>query len=508
MNKWEEDAGLIHPLERDSSLGLEELDWQARLIERLGEVRGWRESKGRVTRDLKKITRSGRSATFQQAKDQECASLNEIIIRFPSAPIYSIHRRREYQYRLAKRSNYHTLRVIRRPTPKGAEPEQLERLYVLHNGLNEVDRLNFYYELADYLLDPRSACILRPFPGHLTRSPFPLEYAETPLDRYLADAGDLFRQFLRFMLESQWFLSIIAPLPFYGVIPGVELLAPSGAQATGDRSETETLLKAILESWRMAYDYNDEQIEKGDAITQESVRDVIEGLRSLVGWRKPTERQPETIPSPENLRPSVHVVGYSIGGYVAQSVFFAWPYAVASCSPMFAGGALREISPTAFAHREEWQTVMHSLRYELESSMLEQRIRRDTVNGQETIAGVNANHYAFFDRMFNDVFLQDSRSFYRSRVSEYRSRMFFVMSGADPVISMESLLQSTPEKGIIMIVIPDVPHLPFRAGSEWKGFWFKEVAHILRRFARETTEGELADTLAKNWWTADYTRVL
>ena len=70
--------------------------------------------------------------------------------------------------------------------------------------------MGLYYRLASQLIaqGPETVCIVRPFPGHMTRYPFQA-FAETPLDLYLWDGSHLFRQFLRFMVETQWFLSAI-----------------------------------------------------------------------------------------------------------------------------------------------------------------------------------------------------------------------------------------------------------------------------------------------------------
>src|SRR4029079_14298159 len=100
--------------------------------------------------------------------------------------------------------------------------------FFLHNGLNETQRTGLYYELASYLIDQDrdTVCILRPFPGHLTRAASP-GLSETPLDHYLWDGLHLYRQFLRYMIETRWLLSTIVRCSNYRCVSGSGLLGES-----------------------------------------------------------------------------------------------------------------------------------------------------------------------------------------------------------------------------------------------------------------------------------------
>ena len=424
--------------------------------------------------------------------------LLECIIRFPSAPIYGIHRKREYLYKL-DRINYHTMRLLCRPSSDQARPaKRIERIYLFHNGLNEIDRFRFYYRLADLLMqDEHSACVIRPMPGHLTRCPFPGEYAETPLDRYLEDAGDLFRQFLRFMVETQWLLSALVPIPSYRVVAGLDLLGEN-SRVRASRANSHILAGEILKAWQSASEASPSNA-RGLTVDPKHIERSVDTIRDLIGWEHTQIRKNGRPPEDALPPPALHAIGYSLGGYLAQSVFFTWPFAVSSCTTIGSGGPLRDVALTAFAHPEEWQTVMYALKFEIGSAMLQRRIvRSPTKNGDYLIAGINEDYYGFFDRIFNEVFLQDFRGPYRQRVSEYGPRLLFVLGGRDPVISTRSVLESSPPEGINMMQIANLSHFPWEKEREWRDFWLPQVARVVGAFS-DHTEKILAKTLHKNW---------
>jgi hypothetical protein len=132
--------------------------------------------------------------------EQFACDLEESVLRFPSAPMNAFQRF-HHEPRMA---GMHTYRVLRRRDDGGP----VKRIFLMHNGLNEMDSLSLYYQLASQLVQrhPGTVCILRPLPGHLTRSPFQA-FAETPLDTYLWDGSNLFQHFLSYMLETRWFLT-------------------------------------------------------------------------------------------------------------------------------------------------------------------------------------------------------------------------------------------------------------------------------------------------------------
>src|SRR6185369_10837278 len=183
--------------------------------------------------------------------------------------------------------------------------------------------------------EPRTdvGCLICPFPAHLTRYPMVGKYAEKPLQRFITDPSDLFRQYLRFMVEMQWLLSALVPFSDYPVASGVPLLAKSD-QSAGGRCDTDLLSHAIYEAWTSIYDY----AQRGRRISDDDVHQSVATIRELIGWHHSPTR---LVDRDEHTRldpPQIHVVGYSLGGYLAQSVFFTWPFAVGSCSTVCSGG--------------------------------------------------------------------------------------------------------------------------------------------------------------------------
>jgi len=475
------DAKKIYQNERDANLSLH-TDWPPRLP-------GWNTQN----------SRNGKDGYHYRVIDMEKGrKILEAVVRFPSAPIYGLHRKYQYRYQMP-RINYHTLRILRRPFGKN-KPSKIKRLYLFHNGLNETEQMGFYHDIADFLMGKETdcACLIRPIPGHLTRFPFIRNFAEKPLDKYIADAGDLFRQFLRYMLESQWLYSILGSLPRYNVVNGLRLL---------EGHDDATLLgKNIYKDWKAAFDANKtREREAGVAIKRKEIPDIVNTIRYLVGWT-PSYTKNDGPPNPKDLEPRLHVMGYSLGGFFAQSAFFTWPYLIASCTTICSGGPLRDIAPTAFAHPEEWQTVIHALRYELANAMIAGNFRNP--KDKDTVAGINPSQFGFFEKAFYEVFLQDDHGTYKSRVSDYANRLFFVVGGCDPIVPPKSVLDASPSEGVNLIQISNLSHfIAIEKDKEWKKFWLPEVIRITGSYTRHA-EGLHFQSIHDNWWKPDFSEVV
>jgi hypothetical protein len=419
---------------------------------------------------------------------------------------------------------------------------RIEHVYLLHNGLNETNDLLFHYRLAAWIVKkrPNAVCILRPLPGHLTRFPFHGPYAATPLDGYLRDPADLFRQFVRYMLETQWLLSALVPRARYHVAAGTALLAEASRTRREGRANQTTLAKDIHAAWQAAFDSNARELDKKNTsrernvedtnaaaipasdtseatdeggyskepVTMPMIRTVITELRQLLNWKAALTTTPPGTNGEGQAKPEppcIHVVGYSMGGFVAQAVFFAWPFAVSSCTNMFAGGALRDLAPTAFADPEEWQAALHAMRYELDRSFREGYL---TPYDGGLIAGIEEGDFGYFTRIFYEVFLQYYRGGYSSRVSEFSRRLLFVVGGDDPIVRTKNVLDAGPRQGVTLLQIADVSHFPGghlrgdsdsrTAESEQRMHWLPEVGRVIANFS-ERSEGLLARTLAECW---------
>jgi pimeloyl-ACP methyl ester carboxylesterase len=473
------DAALIKRLERDHELNLPADDWGRGLSNSWQEVA---EPGRRFARRLR-ITDSERPA-----------ELDEHILRFPSAPIYGINRKPDYSISFDERPNRHTLRLLTRPD----DTRPVGRLFILHNGLNETGNLRFYYRLADWILNedkpgthsPRSACLIVPFAGHLMHAPFQGPFTETPLSRYLRDSGELFRQFLRYMVEMRWLLSM------------VNRRRPADWTVGGRPLRSTNLKGGLHQEWARLHDASrtlllgdppadgdethrlaEEARLIGMPIGEAEFGSMVDVIRSALG--REDGKGPDSTP--------VHVVGYSLGGFLAQSVFLAWPNMVSSCATICSGGAIRALSPTAFAHSEEWQAVLHTLRPELEESMLKGRISRKG----HRVAGLPVDQFGYYQRVFDQVFMQEDQASYKARLSEYGTRMLFISGGEDPIVKTRDVLDASPTEGITMLSVASLTHFLGEEARtsreiEQREFWLPEAGGLIGRAAARA-EGLHAD---------------
>jgi hypothetical protein len=477
------DAQRIRPGERDHELDLDARPWPRPNV----VPEGWDSNRdGWLTR---------RVVADEQAPIAR--DLREAILRFPAAPIHGIQRMHEGHSKAGEALNFHTYRIL--TSTKFKRP--VRRIFLLHNGLNELTRMGLYYELASHLIDEdkehRTACLLRPFPGHLTRFPYHA-FGEQPLDRYLWDGSQLFRQFVRYMIETQWFLSAIVNRSDYRSMAGANLVG-EGSDVHNSRLNAKYLARMIRKDWNALYDVSAETLRiqlkeqkrapgmKPKIEDRAPYRETIRSLRRYLGLKKYDPLDGHLVEIEDE--PELHTIGYSLGGFTAQSVFMSWPYIVDSCSTLLSGGPLRELAPTAFAHPEEWQTVLHSLRYELDEAMTRGRFKRTKTQ----IAGMDKDLFLYFQRTFYEVFQQEYRGSFQSRLAAFRSRMFFVVGGDDPIVRPRSVLDSGPPGGINLFEIGGLGH--FIASTpkqpeerDQRKFWLPEVGKLIARFAKNATE--------------------
>lgn len=476
----------IQPGERDYYMDMRSTEWGASL------------SPARWTRKADPALHFLRTIAVHEDSDGSSSEVEELILPFPSAAIYGINRKAEYDKVLAHRPNMHSVRLLRRP-----KSSPIHRLFILHNGLNETDSLRFYYQLADWmmrqqeLIDPREgvACLVMPFPGHLMHSSFHGPFSETPLSRYLNDAGDLFRQFLRYMVGMRWLLSITADSDAATWMVGGDLL-PSSDQVSDLVEESAKLHDMSVLRIAGTEELMRQQAQRGETVEtfdlgEKTLKDQVKAVRQVL--RDSLERDSQD--TPDSLR--VHVAGYSLGGFVAQSVFFAWPQVVSSCTTICSGGAISALSPTAFAHPEEWQSVLHALRPETANSMLQGRLADDEREGAntqvpvETVAGMPLGQYGYFQRIFEQVFLQEDRGSYKERLSEYGLRMFFISGGEDPIVPPANILDASPREGTTMLTVAGMTHFlnqdpkddGDRREGEQRDFWLPEAGGMIARAA-------------------------
>ncbi len=519
--------------ERDSRLHLANQNWPAVDIGGRWTIPAQPDAFGpRVERNLWPVTEEQKAEILNRYPASEpdaevdlgdTTVLREQILRFPSAIIHwhSLATQNPYD----PSSGFHSLRVL--SNTSRLDGERPDRIYLLINGLNEVDGLPFFYQLAGWILakDPRSVCIIRPLPAHLTRYPHDPLFASKPLDQYMTDATELFRHYLRYMVESKWLLSALAPRAEYKSLAGLELTDPARTNPAQSRAEDGDIAAAIAAEYEHLW-YASDARARGDISIPSTVPDSslvessIRTVRALLGWSAAENSEPD----PEICdRPVVHTVGYSLGGFVAQSIFMSWPNVVGSCTTVCSGGALRELAPTAFSHPEEWQSLLYALRFRLDAQMMSglygavpisprpgssdaERLadgstRRDRV---ERRLGIDSGVFHDLLNVFYEVFEQDYRESYRTRVSEYVQRLLFVVGGNDPIVRPASVLASAPSEGANIISIADLSH--FLGARRPQGttedaqqrFWLPEIGALIARFAQQA-EKPFQRGLAEAW---------
>ncbi|MGH2854235.1 MAG: hypothetical protein ACRDLF_08605 [Solirubrobacteraceae bacterium] len=506
-----DDALEIRAGERDHELDLGSVEWPHNIV----PPPHWAAAGGClqriVTNEPSKPTSDRPTPT--PADELPACSLKESILQFPSAPIYGVQRLHEYHVNLPDSQSLHTYRVLTAACPGG----RIKRILLFHNGLNELDRMGLYYQLASHLIaqEPETACILRPFPGHLTRAPF-AEFAETPLHRYLWDGSHLFRQFLRYMTETRWFLSALVKRSRYRCPGGAGLLAENDDPAAS-RLDLDILTAETAQAWERLHtaSYAAFKLARARKENQSDAPKMPGRPPRKVVFREAAVALQEALKLDEynkldsdlkcgDEEPSLHVIGYSLGGFTAQSVFMSWPFLVGSCSTLLSGGPLRELAPTAFADPEEWQTVLHSLRYELDEGMLNDRYGRE----KQQLAGLPTDLFLYFQRTFYEVFQQEYRGSYQSRLAAFRQRMFFIVGGDDPIVRPRSVLDSGPPGGINLLAIGGLGHF---LGSTPKDheerkqrrFWLPEIGELIGRFSNEAAKRHDVER-RKSWLEPDF----
>jgi hypothetical protein len=301
--------------------------------------------------------------------------------------------------------------------------------------------------------------------------------------------------------------SALARRSSYRCASGANLIA-EGEPPSKSRLDDDYLAAAVEHAWHRLYGASETELDKARE-QQPSAYNLdrappdrrhfnasIGSLRAFLELEHHYPGQSGTLKEEDAGEPAIHVLGYSLGGFTAQSVFMSWPYLISSCVTLLAGGALRELAPTAFAHPEEWQTVLHSLRYELDDRMMQHVAAEADVTpaGGGLVWGVEVELFTYLKRTFYEVFQQEYRGSFQTRLEAFRQRMLFVVGGNDTVVRPRTVLDSGPPGGINLLEIAGLGH--FLGGSandeeerQQRAFWLPEMATLIDRFADNAASG-------------------
>lgn len=358
-----------------------------------------------------------------------------------------------------------------------------------------------------------SACIIRPFPGHLTRHPHTSPYFKLPMAHYLEDAAELYRQFLRHMVETQWLLSSIVPFEDIPLKTGLDLLA------RGKRKNPFDVATAITEAWNNLNKTDTDALVKAGVppnvppptLDIGILTNQIARLRKEVYWKLADENWHQTNNTTEALyRPlSINAVGYSMGGFVAQATMFTWPQLVASCTMLASGGSLSDVQ-APFVHEQEWLYVLDRLLPDLENPAIAGQIpvyssENTSMADKRTpdkIYGLPRGYYSAFRRAFDQIFMQRSvrRREYTAWLEEFHESLLFVLGGRDPVVKVANVIETAPPSGLNVMEVAGLKHELHDRQREWQKFWLPRiVTRNIEHFARRREKAHYK-TL-KTYWT-------
>jgi pimeloyl-ACP methyl ester carboxylesterase len=471
-----ESAGRIRINERDRALGLDDVNWPLGIC-----PDGWERHQDRLCRAIEKGVRTP-------------VPLEESVLRFPSAPQPCIQHGHESFCDPDERDAFHTYRVLRSVVDPGTPTR---RIFLFQVGLNELNGMDVYYKLASELVaqQPDTVCVVRPFPGHLTRAPFQA-FAESPLDHYLTDSSRLYREFLRYMVETQWFLSTLARRSVYRSPSGIGLLADHELPPES-RLNSKRLTEAIAVAYCRIQTSSDQAEpiipthDRDSAPNIDSIHNCVTSLRKLLRLDSGYPPQTGELRADDAGDPEVHVVGHSLGSFTAQALLMSWPYLVASCTSLMGG-----VTDPTVVHPEEWKTVLHSLRYELEQQPLPHGGYENSRPRGKTYGPDRALLFALA-RVFRNVFLESDQGSTESWLKAVRHRALFVV-GNSP---MRPSVQIPPAGEVTLLELADPGHMhedreKEQGKSASRDFWMPEVARMIDRFADQAGRRHLSDQQA------------
>lgn len=461
-------ARRIRAAERDASLALSNAYWPGSI----SLPPDWNVDPSRLYRSI-------------EASSILPVTLEESILRFPSAPFAGLQRVYEWHAPLNNPALYHTYRVLRSETAR-----RVSRIFLLNAGLNERTSFGSHYQLAANLIceDPETVCIVRPFPEHLTRYPFQA-FSESPLERYLWDGTHLLQQFMRFMIESRWFLSVLARRSVYRSAAGIGLVAPHETLGNS-RVNTAVVSKTVLQEATELRDASERMLrpvaewedvpQRTERLGLEAVTHCVDSLRQVLNLDSEYPGQTGILRK-DDREPAVHTVGFGFGGYTSQALLMGWPYLVSSSTSLVA---------TSSTLPEEWDAVVHSLK---QAPDLVLSLSGGHPSEESPIAA--SQSLRAFAQIFREIYLTNSPNALTSRLAAFRKRMLFVISGAE---TRQAVFRGpSSDASLNVLELSDVEDRDDSAAlvdaDERRAFWAEETAKLLGHFADRANEELLAE---------------
>ena len=151
--------------------------------------------------------------------------------------------------------------------------------------------------------------------------------------------------------------------------------------------------------------------------------------------------------------------------------------------------------------------MLHSLRYELDDAMLNNRYKlKSKLRGgiqKGRVSGIEFDLFLFLKSTFYEVFQQEYRGSFQTRLAAFRRRMLFIVGGNDPIVRPQSVLDSGPPDGINMLAVGGLGHF---LGSKSQDdeeeqqrlFWLPRIGGLIDSLADDAA-GTLVEERRENW---------
>ncbi len=289
------------------------------------------------------------------------------------------------------------------------------------------------------------------------------------LDETIYTNGDQLFAFydeLGLRLASQGKLAILLPTPYHMNRALSYKSAEDGRKLCEKHGERFIRMHVPNEAltWEPSMIYTNHL--QGSKETLELCRFFLEGrVEEAFPELKPRAIVPEriaaTVRSWVTERPSISLLGYSLGGLRALTEFLFdrrrardahRPPLFSGCVPVCSGGSLADLSAPRWIDETKWKAMLDNLVLGDSGRYIE--AARDNFPHEQEFAS------AYFQTL-KDIFLgnaQTMRSLGSQAVGAARS-MFFVLGGADTLVPPNAIQRINPEGGVNILQVSGMGHL-------------------------------------------------
>lgn len=169
-----------------------------------------------------------------------------------------------------------------------------------------------------------------------------------------------------------------------------------------------------------------------------------------------------------NKKTKISILGYSIGGLAALSMFLLKKDLFNSCILMNSGSKLDSIDVSYFIPLEKWKETVDKLHKDWEFNL------------DNSLQG----------RLFEKIFLGNKSNLLRIELKDVSRKILFILGGADTVTKYESIRElEKDDYGLTILQLPGIHHF-LSFDNQWNK-WFKMVINIIAQFDDNATRESL-----------------